>query len=934
MKALQKIALLLYLGIFLVNLALPVNTVSAGINQQTSNTEQKAQELLNQMTPEERIGQLFLVSFQGNEIKSGSSVYDLITNHHIGGVILNSRNNNFIDQNILNQIYNLTGSLQQFEWDDAQNENSEFRAQGIGQDNYVPLFIAVSQEGDSYPYNQILSGVTQLPNQMAIGATFDTQYAEEVGKVLGSELHNLGFNMLIGPSLDVLDLPYVEGGDDLGTRTFGGDPYWVGELGKAYIRGVHSGSENGMAVIAKHFPGRGSSDRLPDEEVATVRKSLEQLKQIELAPFFAVTGNAVDTSTMTDGLLVSHIRYQGFQGNIRATTRPVSFDQAAQEQLMNLPELASWRAKGGVVVSDNLGSYAVRKFFDPTGDAFDVRQIARNAFLSGNDLLILDLFVDPSNFDPYSATLRILESFAQKYREDTAFATRVNSSVLRLLKLKYQLYPEFDLNLVIPEEDLLLNIGSNQQINSDISSHSAVLMSPDMQELSVIMPSPPQINERVVFITETVSASQCADCPSIPILSADAIAKAVLRLYGPGSGEQVLGDRMSYFSFTDLSRYLADPGSFATLDSELRNANWIVFSFIKPNQEMSESLALKKFLSNRIDLQTNKKIVAFGLNAPYYLDATDISKLTAYYVMFGKTSTFVETIARILFQEVTTEGSLPVNVPGIAYDLINAMSPDPLQIIPVFVELPQLSQTSEPVATPPPNEIQNLGLGETITLRSGVIYDHNQNQVPDGTVVRFLVSYEKDLSNVQQIETTTFQGVARVAYRVQNTGLLRIKASSDPALNSRVLEFNIPSPEGAEATIVVLNTPEATPTLTPTQTITSTPPIPTEVIVPESVGTKPDFVDWLAMSVIVFASSAGVFFFSRSRFSLRWAIRWTLLAVMGGIILYLITTVQIGMNADWTKDLRTFDIMGISFSGVIAGWLIGWFWYYERKLNI
>ena len=110
-----------------------------------------------------------------------------------------------------------------------------------------------------------------------------------------------------------------------GSRTFGGDSYWVGEMGKAYIEGIHQGGDNQVLVISKHFPGAGESDRSTDQEIPTVRKSLEQLKQIELAPFFAVTGNAPSQAMTTDGILVSHIRYQGFQGNIRATTKPVSF---------------------------------------------------------------------------------------------------------------------------------------------------------------------------------------------------------------------------------------------------------------------------------------------------------------------------------------------------------------------------------------------------------------------------------------------------------------------------------------------------------------------------------------------------------------------------------------------------------------------------------
>jgi beta-N-acetylhexosaminidase len=71
-------------------------------------------------------------------------------------------------------------------------------------------------------------------------------------------------------------------------------------MGQAFISGIHQGSNNKMVVAAKHFPGFGGSDRLPEEEVATVRSSLEQLKQIDLAPFFAVTGNAPNPESVTD----------------------------------------------------------------------------------------------------------------------------------------------------------------------------------------------------------------------------------------------------------------------------------------------------------------------------------------------------------------------------------------------------------------------------------------------------------------------------------------------------------------------------------------------------------------------------------------------------------------------------------------------------------
>ena len=124
---------------------------------------------------------------------------------------------------------------------------------------------------------------------MAIGATWDTANAERVGSILGRELSTIGVNMLLGPSLDILENPIPGSTSDLGTRTFGGDPYWVGLMGQAYIDGIHAGSDGNMAVIAKHFPGYGGSDRATNIEIATVRKSLAELEQIDLVPFFTVT---------------------------------------------------------------------------------------------------------------------------------------------------------------------------------------------------------------------------------------------------------------------------------------------------------------------------------------------------------------------------------------------------------------------------------------------------------------------------------------------------------------------------------------------------------------------------------------------------------------------------------------------------------------------
>jgi beta-N-acetylhexosaminidase len=167
----------------------------------------------------------------------------------------------------------------------------------------------------------------------------------------------------------VLDTPGTSS-EDLGVRSFGGDPFWVGEMGKEFIAGLHEGSYNRMAVIAKHFPGRGDS-AAPRKRSSHIRKSLEQLKQIELAPFLQYDQSEIIRLKTLPTVYGFTYPVSRFQGNIRATTKPVSFDATALTQLLTLPEFKPWRKIGGLQVSDDLGSQSIRKFFDPTNMAFD-----------------------------------------------------------------------------------------------------------------------------------------------------------------------------------------------------------------------------------------------------------------------------------------------------------------------------------------------------------------------------------------------------------------------------------------------------------------------------------------------------------------------------------------------------------------------------------
>jgi beta-N-acetylhexosaminidase len=911
----------LSVGMLFVSFLQPLPLVQAEELLQAS----KVQAVLASMTPEERVGQLFLVTFDGTVTTPESQIYDLIANRHVGGVVLQAANDNFVGApDTISAAHQLISDLQNIE---AQTNPATPVADANGQPEdhiYIPLFIGISQEGDGAPHDQILSGLTPLPNAMAIGATWKTDMAEQVGEVLGKELSALGFNLFLGPSLDVVESPNPSAQIDLGTRSFGGDPFWVGEMGKAYIAGLHIGSDSKMVVVAKHFPGRGSSDRSPEAEVATVRKSLEQLKQIELPPFFAVT-SAVDPASVADGLLVSHIRYQGFQGNIRATTRPVSLDAAALSDIVALPEFTNWRTNGGLIVSDALGSQAVRDFYSQSGEDFLPRVVARDAFVAGNDLLYVGNLAsaDPAD-DTYTATLRILQFFTQEYKSDPTFAQRVDAAVARILAQKFRMYNLFTVSNVLTSTPSLANIGSSQQVTFDVARNAATLISPDPQELNTLLPAPPNQNDRIVFLTDTSTFQQCHLCVPEEALSTFALQNVVERLYGPGGSAQVFASRLNSFPFSELELML-NGESKENIEPSLERANWIVLSLADVSNKQLE--LIRRFFSERPNLLRNKNVILFSFTAPYYLDATDISKLTAYYALYSKQPAFIDVAARLLFQQVTLQGASPVSMVG--YDLIYATSPDEAQVIPLALDQGEPSVTLTPAVestpvtvTAEPTEIPLYRIGDRIALRAGPIFDHNRHIVPDGTVVRFTMSTldEENGGILQQIDATTTAGVARASFAIDKPGKVEISVASEPANISEKLQFDA-SNEGAAVTVVA-----------PEPSATSTPIIPTvTAIVPTNdlvtLDGHPRIGAWLLGLIALFGGASLMYWAASRIITPRWGLRWALCVFLGGLLGYNYLALDLPGAAEWIADgAGALGVLLLILVGEIVGMLIAWAW--------
>ena len=877
--------------LLIILLVVPFNL---GVTPFVSPENDLASGLLDSMTPGERVGQLFIVTLTGSAVTPSDQIIDLIVDYHVSGVLLKRGNDNYADQpETLNALQALIGNLQESRYEAALSSGDDELLFPSGSSSvYIPLFIVSEEPGSANGIPEILDGMTEIPSQMSIGATWNPALAQEAGEILGAELEALGINMVIGPSLDVLEQPQITGGD-IGVQSFGGDPFWVGLMGKEFIRGLHIGSQDGLAVIAKHFPGLGSSDRPIDEEVATVRKTIDQLTQTDLAPFLDVTSTLPgENPATTDGLLVGHIRYQGFHGNIRATTRPISLDSQALAALMELSPLSDWREGGGVTVSDSLGSNAIRRFKDPSEQVFHAQLVARDAFLAGNDLLLLSDFRDNSDPDEYTTIINTLEFFANKYEEDELFAKQVDDAVLRILRLKTRIYGgSFFYPDVVNHVNVFDETNLDMSLANEVAQSAATLLSPALDEIEDRVDGAPKIGERIVFFSDVRQIGQCSTCNTIDVVPLNALENAVIRLFGPAAAGQVGSWNLRSYSMADLSNYLGETPvdvpavpliSTDEIDEAVRLSDWLIFSVLDSRSTEYGANALKLLLDLRPELASSKKLIVFGHDTPNILDATDVSKIDVYHALYDGSSPFIDVAAKLLFQEVSAPGASPVSVASIGYDLIEATSPSPDQIIQLIIEDGSEEGTDEPPT--------GYSVGDVLKIKTAVIIDNNGSPVPDNTPVDFIITQQIEGVSTATINAFTVDGIARTDVALERTGLLSITAQSGKAQVSEILQFNVDVDVPAQATLI-------SPTLSPTLTIEPSPETsePTPTSGPQTGGDSGEIPSEYQLGFVglVFGAlglavvgGAGYATVIRQNFPEEIRLRCVLLPIVGGLLGY------------------------------------------------
>ena len=348
--------------------------------------EKWARESLKKMSLEQKIGQMFMVRALAQFMNVNSPEYialrDTMRKYHLGGFGLTVR----FEDGLLYK----NGPLEAATVINQLQKDSEF-----------PLIFAADFE---HGLGMRLDGATDFPQAMAFGATNNTAFARQSGRITAQEARAIGVQWNWFPDVDVNSNP---ANPIINTRSFGEDPKLVSDMATAYIAGAH---EFGMMTTAKHFPGHGDTESDSHVFVPVVKGDASHLDAIELPPFRAAIQAGVDA------VMIAHVLVPALDSgpNRVATISPAIVTGLLQQKM----------GFHGLVITDALDMGGLRQAFPQEGSEGAARA-AVESVKAGNDMLLLPFDLDGS----YNGLLRAV-------RSGEISEARIDQSVLKILRAK------------------------------------------------------------------------------------------------------------------------------------------------------------------------------------------------------------------------------------------------------------------------------------------------------------------------------------------------------------------------------------------------------------------------------------------------------------------------------------------------------------------
>jgi len=332
--------------------------------------------IYNQMTFDEKVGQLFMVAAYSNKDSIHvNSIDKLIKESKIGGLIF-------------------------FQGGPVRQANLTNRYQSKSK---LPLFIGIDAE---WGLNMRLDSTYRYPWNMTLGAIRDTKLIEKVGVNMGLESKRLGIHFNFAPVLDINTNPK---NPIIGFRSFGENKENVTQSALALMKGFQS---KGVFSTGKHFPGHGDTETDSHLSLPNVSFSKERINEVEFYPYKKLFREGLAS------VMVAHLSVPSLEPRVNYPTS-ISYNVVTnilQNQL----------GFEGLVFTDALNMKGASNYKKAGGVALAPGDIDLEAFLAGNDILLFSENVPAA-----------IEKIRNSYQNGLISEHRLSRSVKKIIKYKY-----------------------------------------------------------------------------------------------------------------------------------------------------------------------------------------------------------------------------------------------------------------------------------------------------------------------------------------------------------------------------------------------------------------------------------------------------------------------------------------------------------------
>jgi len=360
--------------------------------------EQRVQDLLSRMTIKEKVGQMM-------QLDARDDLVDMVLHKHVGSILHTS------PQRVL-QAHDLT---------------DQTRLQ-------IPLLIGE----DVIHGHSFFEGATIFPTQLGMAASWNPELIEKGARATAIEAAATGIHWAFSPVLCIArDLRW--GRID---ETFGEDPYLIGELASAMVRGYQGeglADKTAILACAKHFAGYSETQGGRDATEADI--SRRKLRSWFLPPFERVA---------REGCATFMLGYQTTDGI------PITINDWLLTEVLR----GEWDYKGMLITDwDNVGRMVWEQQVMP-----DYTHAAAAAVRAGVDMVM----TTPQFFEGAQAAIA----------NGTLSEAELDQAVARILTLKFRL-GLFE-NRRRPDPQRIAEvIGSHSDLNLELTRQSIVLLHND-----------------------------------------------------------------------------------------------------------------------------------------------------------------------------------------------------------------------------------------------------------------------------------------------------------------------------------------------------------------------------------------------------------------------------------------------------------------------